>query len=955
MKPFTSSGLTSIGFISALCSVELLVAGCGGAPASQHPDDHGAFVAAGGVPTPRSAAAGALRLAVIVIADRGQLVARVDGADAMAPVTAAAPLLHVRELAAGRLGAIVALGAGDAAGRLWLRAGTHVRLAQDDRGVQLELVAGELRIRRSAAALPLAVVGAHGALAIAGDVLVAPGERQVAVVATALQPERADWSLAIERLGDGAGVGRLDAAGADGTPTEGLALRRVSVKVTTAGDHALTEIEHVFFNPSSTVREGTFRFPVPDRAIVTGLAMEIDGKLMEGEIVEKEQARAIYDKIVDQMMDPALLEWEEGAWFKLRVFPIEPGAEKRVIIRYTAPLAHTAAGLAYDFTIVRPHPDGAAATTAATIAPIDDLAIAIDGVTKLHQTAVTSDLDLSLPLAGAAPAVVREVTGDGTYLAVRVGPEAVLAGTPVPFAGDRKIAVIVDTSRSSLESRALELALLRTTLAELGPRDRFAILASDVAVTPQGKGFVPQGTGSAPARDERDGRWVVAGAGAIAAATAFISGIEPDGATDLGAALTAAAALKPTDVIYVGDGIPSWGVRDPAALTKLAAGVGAPIQAALIGKGASTELWSGLTGASGGRAMIVRREIDADRFALAATHLDGVRRLRNARVTAATGVVYPSAATTLLEGDELTALIHTPAGEPPPTAVTLTGDVDGTPVSQEVPLGAATEVRGVAQRWAVYHLAALEAADAPREELVRASQELGVLSRVTSLLVLESDQAYRDYKIERRKAEEQDQLALATPTVTGGDLDSLGAREASLSPDEVQPGDPEIKIPAPQDARSVVVNFPWGESKLAVWDRDVDAWMVRFLIDKDTPDGGYQVHVTVTHADGHVEVLQLGFTVDTQAPAVALTATAVDGGYLILAKQVLEPGNRRKDADKVEVALPDGTILPLTQTARGKFAATWMTAPLSAPVTLRVVVRDHALNQSSQELVVGGA
>ncbi len=368
--------------------------------------------------------------------------------------------------------------------------------------------------------------------------------------------------------------------------------------------------------------------------------------------------------------------------------------------------------------------------------------------------------------------------------------------------------------------------------------------------------------------------------------------------------------------------------------------------------GGPAELWSGLTGASGGRAMIIRRELDADRFALAATHLDGVRRLRNARLTAATGVVYPSTATTLYEGDELTALIHTPAGEPAPTSVTLTGDVDGTPVRQEVTLASVADVRGVAQRWAVYHLAALDDADAPREELVKASQELGVLSRVTSLLVLDSDLAYQKYKIERRKAAEQEQLAAASPTITGGDLDSLGAREASLSPDEVQPGDPEIKIPAPQAARSVVVSFPWGESKLAVWDRDVDAWMVRFLIDKDTPDGAYQVHVTITHADGHVEVLQLAYTVDTRAPAVELTATVVPGGYLIAARQVLEPGNRRKDADRVEVALPDGTILALTQTARGRFAATWTTAPLLAPVTLRVVVRDHALNQSSLALTV---
>lgn len=46
-------------------------------------------------------------------------------------------------------------------------------------------------------------------------------------------------------------------------------------------------------------------------------------------------------------------------------------------------------------------------------------------------------------------------------------------------------------------------------------------------------------------------------------------------------------------------------MRDPAALAELATDVGVRIHAAaLLGKGASTELWAGLTGASGGRAMI---------------------------------------------------------------------------------------------------------------------------------------------------------------------------------------------------------------------------------------------------------------------------------------------------------------------------------------------------------------
>src|SRR5205823_12244083 len=107
----------------------------------------------------------------------------------------------------------------------------------------------------------------------------------------------------------------------------------------------------------------------------------------------------------------------------------------------------------------------------------------------------------------------------------------------------------------------------------------------------------------------------------------------------------------------------------------------------------------------------------------------------------------------------------------------------------------------------------------------------------------------------------------------------------SLSPDEVQPGDPEIKIPAPRDAKRITVTFPFGDTKLAAWDDDVGAWMVRFLIDKDTPDGVYQARVTIEHADGRIEVLNLPYTVDTQPPVVALTVTKTRTGYAITAKQ----------------------------------------------------------------------
>src|SRR5262249_39364269 len=59
------------------------------------------------------------------------------------------------------------------------------------------------------------------------------------------------------------------------------------------------------------------------------------GNLMEGGMAERDIARAIYETIRYAQRDPALLEWVDGSTFKMRVFPLEPRQEKRVLLSYT--------------------------------------------------------------------------------------------------------------------------------------------------------------------------------------------------------------------------------------------------------------------------------------------------------------------------------------------------------------------------------------------------------------------------------------------------------------------------------------------------------------------------------------------------------------------------------------------------------------------------------------------
>ena len=63
--------------------------------------------------------------------------------------------------------------------------------------------------------------------------------------------------------------------------------------------------------------------------------MWVDGVPIEAKILPAAEARGIYDAIVRQMRDPALLEYVGSDAIQANVFPIPPGGERRVEIEYT--------------------------------------------------------------------------------------------------------------------------------------------------------------------------------------------------------------------------------------------------------------------------------------------------------------------------------------------------------------------------------------------------------------------------------------------------------------------------------------------------------------------------------------------------------------------------------------------------------------------------------------------
>lgn len=109
-------------------------------------------------------------------------------------------------------------------------------------------------------------------------------------------------------------------------------LRSAGIDVELAGSQARTTIELVLHNPNGRDLEGQLSFPLREGQEVSGFALDIDGQLREAVPVPEERGREVFESIVRERVDPALLERTEGNHFRLRVYPIPAGGQRRVRI-----------------------------------------------------------------------------------------------------------------------------------------------------------------------------------------------------------------------------------------------------------------------------------------------------------------------------------------------------------------------------------------------------------------------------------------------------------------------------------------------------------------------------------------------------------------------------------------------------------------------------------------------
>ncbi|NMB89998.1 MAG: hypothetical protein GYA17_16700, partial [Chloroflexi bacterium] len=108
-------------------------------------------------------------------------------------------------------------------------------------------------------------------------------------------------------------------------PISQLEIRYHHVSVEIEDQVAVTHVDQVFYNPNDWQVEGTYIFPLPQDAAVSDFTLWIDNEPVKGTVLDAGQARQIYEEIVQDLRDPALLEYVGRGAVQANIFPIPAG------------------------------------------------------------------------------------------------------------------------------------------------------------------------------------------------------------------------------------------------------------------------------------------------------------------------------------------------------------------------------------------------------------------------------------------------------------------------------------------------------------------------------------------------------------------------------------------------------------------------------------------------------
>ena len=537
-----------------------------------------------------------------------------------------------------------------------------------------------------------------------------------------------------------------------GKPLTPLELASVDTQVRIVGRVAETSTTMTFANPHNRVLEGEMYFPLPQGATVSGYALDIKGKMVDGVAIEKHRGREVFEKIVRQGIDPGLVEWAKGNNFKTRVFPIPAGGQRTIRVSYVSEIVGAAGKQTYHLPLKYKTKIAKFALRVEVVKPIKAPQVTSgelanfsfgkwdDGFvaeTKLTNATLNKDMVIALPDV-AANNVIIEKADDGKYYF------AVHDTVDVPERLNRRamperVCVLWDASASRANAdHKREISLLTKCLDSMlpsGGEPKTKKFTVDLIVF-RNKCAKPR-TFTWKAKSNwimTDGKWMRKDP-----LIAAIKKIQYDGGTQMGAITPWPEAKTPDMYLLFSDGISNFGLENPGPM-------GAPIYAFSADAGANHSFLAALAMKTGGRYFNLKNTTNEQ--AAASIGRSVFSFLSAGAVETQAAELYPSLPQPIQERTPFTLVGQLRADA---ATVTLNYGFGGrASVSNPLKLAIRDAVRGNLLRklWAQKKLADLMVFQEKNEkEILALGKAHGLVTPYTSLIVLDSLGQYIEHRI----------------------------------------------------------------------------------------------------------------------------------------------------------------------------------------------------------------
>lgn len=350
-------------------------------------------------------------------------------------------------------------------------------------------------------------------------------------------------------------------------PSPSYKISEIGVHARITDQVARVQVSQSFVNTGSIQVEAQFLFPLPYDGAIDKLTLLVDGKEFPGKLMPAKEARAIYESIVRSNKDPALLEWIGSGLFQTSVFPVPPGAERKITLNYNQ-LLRKDRGLT-DFLF----PLSTARYTSHAVAKVDfqitiesaidikniyspthsvdikrpDSRHAVVSYTRTNEVP-SSDFrllfDVDKRQVGASVISYRPKAGEDGYFLLLASPQVKAADAE----RSKKTVIFVLDRSGSMSGKKIEQAksAVKFVLNNLREGDLFNIVAYDGAV----ESFRPE-----LERYTDETR---------KSALGYVESVYPGGGTNIDGALTAALGQlkdnsRPNYVLFLTDGLPTIG------------------------------------------------------------------------------------------------------------------------------------------------------------------------------------------------------------------------------------------------------------------------------------------------------------------------------------------------------------------------------------------------------------